>query len=57
MAYNAAVGGGWVSRADFWEMPPQEFWWLIQAKVPDLFQRQEDMGDLLDMLREAKRKE
>lgn len=57
MAYNVAVGKDWVSRSDFWTMPPQEFWWLMQAKLPDLFKRQEDMGDLLAMLREAKEAE
>lgn len=32
--YRIAVGQGWVSPSEFWEMPPAEVWWLIDAHTP-----------------------
>jgi len=32
--YQAAVGHGWVTRTEFWQMAPIELWWLLEAKKP-----------------------
>jgi hypothetical protein len=29
----ATVGQGWVSPSEFWQLPPGEIWWLIDAKT------------------------
>lgn len=49
-AYKAAVGQGWIGPADFWTMPPGEFWWLVEAHSPA---ETEDYDELLDLLKEA----
>lgn len=28
------VGQGWVSRDEFWRLPPGEVWWLMDAHIP-----------------------
>lgn len=58
MAYAIAVGQGWVSRSDFWDMPVAEFWWLFAAKNPD-FDKPEpsDMSDVVAHFKAVKAKE
>lgn len=58
MAYSVAVGQGWVSRSDFWDMPVAEFWWLVSAKNPDFDKpAQPDMSEVRRMVKAAKAKE
>jgi hypothetical protein len=35
-------------------MPPQEFWWLVTAKMPpEVITREDDMATLYNMLKDA----
>lgn len=36
-----AVGAGWLSPSEFWDMHPKEFWWLVEAKNPKAFSDRE----------------
>lgn len=28
------MGQGWAARHEFWEIPPGEIWWLVDAHIP-----------------------
>ncbi|MEM9522754.1 MAG: hypothetical protein AAF982_01965, partial [Pseudomonadota bacterium] len=28
------IGRGWVSREEFWRLPPGEIWWIMDAHLP-----------------------
>lgn len=58
MAYSVAVGQGWVSRSDFWSMPPGEFWWLVASKIPDIEKKAApDMAEVRLMVKAAQAEE
>jgi hypothetical protein len=56
-AYRLAVGQGWCSPAEFWGMPPQEFWWLVDAKTPHIRDRRQQNEELYRMLMDARERE
>ena len=52
MVYRIAVGNGWVSPSEFWQMPPGEIWWLLDAKTPpEKRDKPNAMRELYDMLK------
>lgn len=52
------VGNDWVSPTDFWDLPPGQIWWLIDAKMPASARaRGSEMTQVRKMVREAKMKE
>lgn len=57
-AYKTAVGHKWVSPAEFWQLCPGEFWWMMEAHKeaagPGPGLSEEDREELLDMLNRAK---
>jgi len=34
----AAVASFGISPSEFWSLHPQEIWWIIESKQPELFQ-------------------
>ncbi len=56
--HDLTVGNDWVSAADFWRMAPGAVWWLIDAKMPpEAKSRDSDMGEVVKMVKAAKKKE
>lgn len=52
------VGQGWVSGYEFWRMAPGQVWWMIDAKMPkQATQKQEDLREMVKLLKEAKAQE
>lgn len=43
--HDVVVAQGWVSGKDFWQMPPQQIWWIIDAHRARL-EREADAGSL-----------
>ncbi len=52
------VANDWVSPIDFWNIPPTQIWWIIEAKMPEKAKtRHSDMSELAKMVKAAKAKE
>nr|WP_170540974.1 hypothetical protein [Ruegeria arenilitoris] len=48
------VGQGWVSRAEFWTLPPGELWWLLDAHIPPEKETPADQNErLFQMMNKA----
>ena len=45
--YGLFVGKGWVSRAEFWALPPGEVWWILDAHLPPERDAPQDQNERL----------
>ena len=57
MMYDLCVGQKWVTRGEFWTMPPGEVWWLIDAMMPKDQRHDIDYDDLYEMMRAEQARE
>jgi len=58
MMHDMAVGNGWVTPSEFWQLSPGEFWWLYRAKVPDAEKPViSEMSEIRRMVKAEKAKE
>jgi hypothetical protein len=49
--YTLLVGRKWVTREEFWTLPPGELWWIVDAMMPapsDMGISNEYLLDLID---------
>lgn len=51
-AYQALIGQGWVTPADFWKLRPGEVWMIFKSKAPPA--ENEKWASLYDLLKGSK---